>query len=558
MDSWLILQDLLLLLSGAMLLGVVMEHLKQSAILGYLIAGLLLGPNAFDLITDEKAVPVLAELGVSLLLFAIGLEFSMKRLVQLGPIGFVGGSLQVVLTTLLGMGVCLGFGMELKSAVTIGMMVALSSTACVLRVFTDRAMIDMMHARGALGILLLQDIAVVPMVLFVSTMKQGGSAGTVVLHTFEAVGFILILVVGFHLMSRYVLVWLLSAGIIARNRELAILIATIMALGSAYLAHSFNISPALGAFIAGIMLAESPFAIQIRGDVLTIRSLFVTLFFTAIGMMGDLGWIVQNPIPVLAVVVVFLVGKSLIITLVSLICKYPLAQAGAVGLCLAQVGEFSFVIATVAMGGDGETSLLSDYHFRLVVSGTIVTLFVTPYLITYAPRFGRMIETMFGGVKGEGDEAVGSEAKGLRGHVVVIGFGPSGREAAAKLSDRGVPILVVDLQQRNVNQARHLGYHAMVGDATNPEVLEHIPLSTARGVAILLPDHRSVISLIHAIRQHHVDLIVCARSRYSVYASDLLAAGASRVVDEEKSIGRKLGRKIARMIDENKSSETGM
>lgn len=550
MHDWFILKDLLLLLAGAMVLGVVFEYLKQSAILGYLVAGLLLGPNAFDLIHDEKAVPILAELGVALLLFAIGLEFSMRKLIRLGRIGLLGGTLQLVLTTGAVACVCLLSGIDTTAAIVLGMMVSLSSTACVLRIFTDKGSIDAPHARGAMGILLLQDIAIVPLVLFVTTFKQGGGGGVIALKTLEAAVLILVLIVGFRLVSKYVLVRLLAARLVARNRELAILIATIMALGSAYAAHQFHISPAMGAFIAGIMLAESPFALQIRGDISAMRSLFVTLFFTAIGMLGDPIWIMNHPIDVLYVVVMVIVGKTMITSVVAWLCGYGKREGVAMGFSLAQVGEFSFVLATLAWTANGESNLISGHHFKLVVSATIVTLFVTPYLVWYAPRFGQLVERLLFGRYSDDEVHAVDGHDGLSGHVVIVGFGPSGKEAAAILHGRDVPVVIVDLQARNVLQAKHLGYRAQVGDASNPELLRHLNIQKARAAVVLLPDHHIAMTIIQAMRSEAPELLVLARARYHIYAGDIQRSGAMVVVDEEQTIGKKLGRQTARMIEE--------
>ena len=275
MDFWTILSQVLVLLSVALVLGVVFERLRQSAILGYLVAGVVLGPATLGWVETEEVVGDIAELGVSLLLFAVGLEFSLKRLWRIGPVGLGGGTLQVLLTGAVAAIVCLALGMSGGTAVALGAMISFSSTACVLRILVDRTRIDSVYGRNALGILLLQDIAVVPLVLLVTMLasSSGGDFGQLLLAMGRSLIVFVGLTGGFWVISNYVLPHLMRASLLARNRELPILLAMVVALGSAWAAHAFGLSPALGAFVAGMVLAESPFALQIRSDIGALRTL---------------------------------------------------------------------------------------------------------------------------------------------------------------------------------------------------------------------------------------------------------------------------------------------
>ena len=341
---WPVFFQLVALLSAALLLGMLFDRLGQSAILGYLPAGTLLGPAVLDVVHAGSGVRILAELGVSLLLFAIGLEFSLHRLLRVGKIAVVGGTLQIALTLALGCVIAIAAGFGMRVALVIGAMVSLSSTACVLRVLTDRAELDSIHGRSSLGILLMQDIAVVPLVLLVTMLGGGGTFAEMGLGFAKAIGLIAALVGGFYLLSNFVLPRMLARLSLARDRELLILLAVILAVGSACVAHALDVSPALGAFIAGLMLAESPFATQIRSDVGALRALFITLFFASMGMLGDPAWILKNAGWVALVVGVVVVGKATIITGIAVALKRPLKHATATGLCSAQVGEFGMVI----------------------------------------------------------------------------------------------------------------------------------------------------------------------------------------------------------------------
>ncbi|MCA9297110.1 MAG: cation:proton antiporter, partial [Phycisphaerales bacterium] len=370
MHVWDTLFDVLLLLLGAFVFGVMFERLGQSAIMGYLLAGLLLGPNALNIIDNAAQVEAIAELGVALLLFTIGLEFSWTRLRKLGSTVFIGGAIQVVVTLAVTAGIAMAFGVRAGAAVAIGGMIALSSTACVLRLLIDRSEMDSVHGRLALGVLLLQDLAVVPLVLLVSVLgKDELSAWGITVELFTAGGLAILLVAVFYLVFRYVVPRLLNATVMRRNRELPILLAIVVGLGAAGIAHSVQLSPGLGAFIAGMILAESPFATQIRADVTALRTLLMTLFFSAVGMLADPLWMLTHLHLLIPLVAAMVIGKAAIIWLILTRFGRPSPVALTTGIVLAQVGEFSFVLASEAYA----TNLVGEQTFLLVISSTIIT-----------------------------------------------------------------------------------------------------------------------------------------------------------------------------------------
>jgi CPA2 family monovalent cation:H+ antiporter-2 len=535
---WEVLFQLLALLAAALVIGMLFERFGQSAILGYLIAGMILGPQGAGVVSNDSGVPVIAELGVSLLLFAIGLEFSARRLIRLGPIAGAGGSLQVVVTLALATGTGLLFGLDLKDSLCLGAAVALSSTACVLRLLTDRAELDSVHGRAALGILLLQDIAVVPLVLFVTMLTDGGGASAMMIGLAKALGLIVALVAGFRVLARWVIPPLMKQLSLSRDRELLVLLAVVLAIGSALAAHSLALSPALGAFIAGMMLAESPFATQIRADVGGLRILFITLFFASVGMLGDPAWIAAHFPSVIGATLLIIAGKTLVITLIARAFRLPARYALATGLALAQVGEFGVVIAGIAESG----GLLDEGPFRLLVSATLLTLFATPLLVRIARPTGRRLDSWLGRnaastSPGEPDTRPSDET-----HLVfVIGFGPSGQRVAADLAPLDhVTCLVVDLRPANIDLAKSMGLNAVLGDATHLEFLLHHGIHRASAVVITVPDHRTVVRLVGSIRHLGDEIAIIARARYHAFTDELVEAGATVTVDEEQLTGRRL------------------
>lgn len=555
--NWRVLLDILVLLGGALLLGTLAELLKQSAILGYLVAGTIVGPSVLGLVKAGDNVHVIAELGVAMLLFSIGLEFSFARLRRLGKIALVGGSSQILLTMALACGVALLFGQDLKVAIAIGAMLALSSTACVLRILIDRKTIDSGYGRNSLGILLMQDIAVVPLVLLMTVLASGGSFSESVMMLGKTTGLAILLIGAFLLIFRFVVPKLFIIRQWAQNRDLPVLLAIVMAIGSAIASHNLGISPAMGAFVAGVMLGESPFAVQIRADVTSLRTLFVTLFFASVGMLGEPLWVLENWSVVGGTVIAIIIGKALIVSLVVRMLGHGTAISLATGLCLAQVGEFSFVLAEIGRG-----DVFSEYIFDLIVSSTIITLFVTPFLIAMAPQvihgYTRFLNRSASkgyalppGNKAEGHLKTGEAEQADRTpqDIFIIGFGPTGQQAADLLNKTYHEFIhVIDLNPRNALQADVRGFSVQVGDATQHEVLEHASIHHASVILVTLPDAHASRTVIHHCRHLAPDAVIIARARYHVTRWELQMAGAMHVVDEELSVGRNLAKEVRRQL----------
>ncbi|WP_432798326.1 cation:proton antiporter [Poriferisphaera sp. WC338] len=571
---WTILFDILLLLSAAMLLGAIFVRFRQSAIVGYLLAGTLLGPHAINAVLHSNTVENLAELGVALLLFTIGLEFSWKRLTSMGKIAFIGGALQILITIIVAACIAWIFDLSKSAALAVGAMLALSSTACVLRTLSDRAEIDSVHGRLSLGILLIQDMAVVPLVILVTALGANTAgnltdAGIIVSATVEhgtnidaststsmahlVVGILFqVLVAGLAigvllLLSKKVLPRLITVRTIATHRELPILFALVVAAGSTWLAHALELSPALGAFIAGVVLGESSLSTQIRSDVASIKTLFVTLFFASIGMLADLGWMFENFLTVACVVATVIAGKVVIIWGIERSLGIQHRSAIATGLCLAQIGEFSFVLVVMAQ----QSGLVNDDIFNLVVSTSLVTFFLTPYLVGWALPIGRRIEYTLRKrrVIRMTDRKMRPDAKALQGHIIIVGFGPAGEAVAKSMQAQGQQVLVIDLNPATAIRVEEFGMQSMIGDASLREIQEHAGVRGAKLMVVTLPDHRGASAVIRMARRTHTELSIMARARYHAYVHELSESGAQRVIDEEEAVGRMLVDHVHKELD---------
>jgi CPA2 family monovalent cation:H+ antiporter-2 len=535
MEIWQTTAKLVLLLSVAFVLGVVAQRLKQSAIIGYLLAGTLLGSALFD----RQALALWGEMGVALLLFSIGLEFSLGRLRRMGLAALAGGILQVVVTLVVFALIFAPRG-TVGAALAWGEIVAVSSTAIVLRILMDRAEMDSVPGRAALGILLLQDIAVVPLVLSIAVMSRGGTPQLVAIEIGKALAaagglVILFYALFFHIIPRA----LMRQGLFA-DREPVVLLAIILAFGSAWAAHALGLSPALGSFLAGMLLAESPFASQIRADVGSLRTLFVTLFFASVGMLADPRWFLANWPDVLLWLGIVFSGKTLIVFGICVALRMSPAYALAAGITLAQIGEFSFVLATTARNG----GLIDEHVFSLAVSVTILSMFLAPYMVGYARPAARWILRLFPQrtrrLPANAEEAPRTRAGG----VVIVGFGPAGRKVARALLEKAIQPQVIELNPRSVKAALRMGLNVYVGDASHTDIIAHAGIHAACAIVVTVPDPRSAKRILQNIHALSPGASVIVRSRYHIATRELWELGAAFAVDEENVVGKELARQV--------------
>ena len=547
MDLWYFSMELVMLLGGAFLLGALAQRLKQSPIVGYLLTGTIIGPLLFN----AEAVNQSAELGVSLLLFSIGLEFSFRRLKQMGRLAFGGGSLQVG-GTLAIVSLLLLFWAPFQRTITIGAIVALSSTAVVMRVLVDRSEIDSVRGRSCLAILLFQDIAIVPLVIMVSLFSAGSTAqGGIALHILKVVasagGLGLILYI---LLHKGVPLLLASRGVFA-NRELTALLAVAIGLGASWGAHAMGLSPALGAFVAGLLLGESPYATQIRADIGVARTIMVTLFFASIGMLAKPLWFLLHLHWIAGVAAAIFLFKTGMIFLTVRWFGLNHRQALATGISLAQVGEFSFVLAATARNGN----LLGGDQFDLVVSVIILLMFAGPYMVTQAfPLADRLLGLVSGPSSDRGFENGTGDLKPSH-KVLVVGLGPAGQEVARHLLAHQLTPVIIDANPQSRTKAGELDLELHLGDAVHEDVLLHAGFRDACMAVVTVPDPSTVIQIVALMRGLRPQLPIAVRCRFHRHLDEILKAGATIIVDEETRVGHDLAHQIVDFM-QNSSEET--
>ena len=530
--SWNILAEVVSLLAVAFLLGLVADRLRQDVVIGHLLAGLLLGPHALKLVASVDLVTLLAELGVALLLFTIGLEFSLSKLRVLGRLALVGGGLQVTFSILLIAPVAMLFGLPAQSAFVAAASLALSSTAIVLRLLASRAEVDSAQGRGALGILLFQDMALVPILIVFSVLAEGRRGPGGLIEVGLALLKAAILFGGLYLFLRFIFPRLFRDSSPQKLREVPVVLAMATCLGCTWAAHALGLSPALGAFAGGVILGDLPFAHQIRADAIPLRAVFVVLFFASIGMLAVPPQL--NDLPLIALFTLLILAvKTIAAALALRALKVPAQTAVHTGILVSQIGEFSFVLLSAA----GGKHLIETRAVSHLVSASVATLLLTPYLFMLAPRLSLLF-----GMKATPRTLAREKAEKW---VIVSGFGPAGREVVRALEERGLSPYIIELNP-NVS-----GGNVHFGDATRPEILEEAELDTALALVVTVPDPRVAQSVVHLARRLAPELPIIVRSRYHRYLPDLLAAGATLVVDEEQSVGRLLAAQVLKAVHQS-------
>lgn len=538
MDSWDLLLQVVLLLLACFLAGSLMAVLRQSPLVGFLIAGMIAGgPGSFRVVGAESAIEGIAELGVALLLFSLGLEFSWQRVMGLGRVNLLCGVLQVVLTIAALTAAGLGLGLSLSAAVAIGAMLSLSSTATVVGVLVDRSLLDSPLGRNSLAVLLVQDMAVVPLALLIPLLGSSGSLGAMLPRIAGIVaagaGVVGVLYLALNLLA----VRVMRTRSIGQNRELMVLLSVIVGLGATWSAHAAGLSPALGAFVAGMFLGNSPFAFQIRADVASLRIVLVTLFFGSVGLLADPVWMFDNLLLVAGLSAGILLIKVLVVALLFRLAGHQSGTSLGTGLSLCSVGEFAFVLGSQAQA----EQLITELQSNAIVSASIMTLLLTPSLIAWSPRLASWLN---GRVYAPLD---GDQRQGLSEHAcdcLVVGFGPAGRGAAAALQSKVERVLVLDLSLEGVGAARAAGFQSLRADAGTGEVLQHVHVERMRLVVITVPGFHDSMSILQQVRRMAPLATTVVRSRYRLHEQEFRLAGADVIVGDEEEVGRALASAI--------------
>jgi len=525
--------DIVIIVVAALAGGIVAQKLRQPLILGYILAGIAIGPGTGGVtVSDIHNIELLAEIGVALLLFALGLEFSFRELRAVRHVALIGTPIQILLTIAYGYGIGRYFGLDHDRSVWLGALISLSSTMILLKTLMHQGWMGTLSSRVMIGMLIVQDLAVVPMMIILPRLdKHSAGIGLVFADAGKAAVFIAAMV----LLGTRFLPWLMKQVARWNSRELFLLAITAIGLGVGYLTYRLGLTFAFGAFVAGMVLSESDFGHQALGDILPLRELFGLLFFTSVGMLLNPALLLERFTAVLGLLLLVVAGKGLIFALVPRMFGYGNIVPLAAGLGLFQIGEFSFVLARL---GVASNSINQDLY-SLVLTTAVLTMILTPVISGQTARLYAMKKRWF---RQEPLQTINLPAKGMSGHVVIVGGGRVGFNVARALQRLALPFVVIELDHKRVELLKEAAVPIVFGDAAQPEVLEAAGVGAACLVQVTAPGFTTARSVVRLVRDRNPAAKIIARATTAEEMELIKELGINEVVQPEFEAGLEMTR----------------
>lgn len=516
--------DIILLIVTSFFFGLILLRMGQPLILGYIAAGIFLGPHTGGFtVSNIHDIELLAEIGIALLLFALGLEFSLKDLKPVKKVALIGTPIQITLTILLGIGIGKFLGWDLKSSLWLGALISLSSTMVILKTLMNQGWIGTLSSKVMIGMLIIQDLAIVPMMIILPTLNNPSAGlptlGFAALKAAFFIGFMIFL--GTKLLPR-IMANITKLG----SRELFLLAITAIGLGIGYFTHMMGLSFAFGAFIAGMVLSESDYGHQALSDIIPLRDLFGLLFFTSVGMLLDPVFLINHIREIIILVFAVGIGKGIIFSLVVRIFKYTNVIPTAVAYGMFQVGEFSFVLARIGISTDS----ISHELYSLILSTAIITMVLTPIISSQTEKIYSLKKKYF---KKQTLEISNIPEQGLFNHVVIAGGGKVGFQIARVLKRLSVDFLIIELDHRRFERAKQLGMAVIYGDIAQEVVLEAAEIKKASIMILAIPEAVTAQSAAKKAREIKGNLKIIARTSAKEYFSIFKKLKISSVVFPE-------------------------
>ena len=524
MHNLLFLDDLVIILLAAVVIIMISRPLRIPSIVGFLLTGILIGPSGLNIVAETSIIQAFAEIGVVLLLFVIGLEFSLSLLRSIWRQFFVAGSLQVVMT--IGVVIAIsGFSeFALGERIFFGFLVALSSTAIVLKLLADRSEMDTPHGKLMIGILLFQDFCMVPMIVLTPLLGgAGASVDTILLR----LGLSVIAVVVIFLVARPILARLFEQIVKTQVKEAFLLGSLLICLLLSVATASLGFSYALGAFIAGLLVSETQYHLEVSAEITSFRDLFTSLFFISIGMLLNRPFILENMFTVLMMGIGILLVKAFVVFPIAIALKSSARTAIISSLSLAQVGEFSFVLAQVGLS----VGLMNDNFNQHFLGASVLSMLVSPLIIGFAPSFAEKTQHLVP-LRRNADDFIKSD-KSLQDHVVLGGFGVNGRNLVRVLKETGIPHVVVETDADSMHMLKQVGSPSVFGDITRKEILERCHIERARSIVLTISDPAATRTAVRLARALNPNLHIIVRTRLVAEVDGLIRLGANEVIPEE-------------------------
>lgn len=522
------LRDIVVLFGLALLTVVLLRRFNLPSIIGFLITGVLAGPHALGFIKNAHQVEQMAELGVVLLLFTIGIEFSLKELMRIRHMVLLGGGMQLALTIAVVAVIGTLYGFPMSQGIFFGFLVALSSTAILLKLMMDAGETDTPQGKTALGILIFQDLCIVPLMLFTPFLAGGGSGlADIAIVSAKAVA----VVVGAHFGARFVIPWIFEQVVKTRSRELFVLSIIFIGMGTAWLTSQAGLSLALGAFIAGLAISESEYSHQALSDIMPFREAFMSLFFISVGMLLKPTILLKFPLLVIGMVLAIILIKTVLSAAVVFALGLPMRIAIIAALSLAQIGEFSFVLSRSGLSH----GLLTPETYQLFLAASIATMALTPLCMKLSAPVADYLTGLLphAWTRGRSSLAQNGDRTTLNDHIIIVGFGVNGKNLARVLKNLEIPHVAIDTNPFTVRKQTRMGEQIIFGDASKPEILTHAGVEQARIVVVAISDAAASRRLVSLARKMNPSIHVIVRTRYLLEMEPLFMLGANEVIPEE-------------------------
>ncbi|AYC18100.1 Inner membrane protein YbaL [Dickeya dianthicola] len=522
----------------AFLLGILANRLRISPLVGYLVAGVMVGPFTPGFVADTQLAPEIAELGVILLMFGVGLHFSLGDLMAVKSIAIPGAVAQIMMATLLGAGLSSLLGWSLSEGLVFGLCLSTASTVVLLRALEERQLIDSQRGQIAIGWLIVEDLAMVLTLVLLpafADMLKTDAANTgkllqdLAITLGKVVAFITLMVV----VGRRVVPWVLAKSASTGSRELFTLSVLAMALGIAFGAVKlFDVSFALGAFFAGVVLNESELSQRAAHDTLPLRDAFAVLFFVSVGMLFDPMILVSEPLAVLSTLLIIVIGKSMAAFFLVHMFGHSKRTALTISVSLAQIGEFAFILAGLGIS----LGMLSENGRNLVLAGAILSIMINPLLFALLERYLAKHETIEEQIVEEAIEEEKQIPIDLCNHALLVGYGRVGSLIGARLYQAGVPMVVIETSRARVDALREQGIKTVLGNATRPDIMDIARLDCASWLLLTIPNGYEAGEIVAAARARRPDLKIIARAHYDDEVAYITEHGADHVIMGEREI----------------------
>ncbi|OPY47817.1 MAG: glutathione-regulated potassium-efflux system protein KefC [Methanosaeta sp. PtaU1.Bin016] len=540
-----LLKDIVVVFALSVAVLLIFHRIKAPTIVGFLLTGILAGPQGLGLIQASDQVSDLAEIGVVLLLFTVGIEVSLRDLMKLKKYVLVGGSLQVLLTILLVFFILSARGDASGEAMLLGFLISLSSTAIVLRIIQRREQFDSIYGRTTLGILIFQDLAIVPMMLVVPLLPGALQAETD--HPLTVVVKALGLIVFVIISAKWIMPRLLYQIAKTQDRELFLLSIVAICFAVAWMSSQAGLSLGLGAFLAGLTISESPYNHQAFGNILPLRDAFTSFFFISIGMLLDVNYLMQNPGYIILIAIGVMLLKAVIAGFTISFMGLPLRMAVLVGLALSQIGEFSFILSKVGY----DCGLVSQEIYQLFLDVAVLTMGATSFLMASSQKLadGLLLLPLPERLKNRSHALSTAPSKSWRDHLIIVGYGVNGRNVARSAKAKGIPFVIVEMDPEIVSYEGKIGEPIYYGDATQENVLQHVNVREARVMVIAISDPEATRRIVEVARRLNFDLFIIARTRYLDEMLPLHNLGANEVIPEEYETSVEIFSRVLKQYD---------